>query len=170
MEWAGTQMESPLDTVLRALERDARLSPSALAAKTGLSEDEVLRQIAEAEEREMIISWGARINWESLGLSTIYALVEVSLEPQDNLGYNGLARRISRFDEARTVYFVSGAYDLLVMVEAPSMGKISDFISDRLATMPGVKGTTTHILMRRFKEDGVMLEGKDESARRSVVL
>lgn len=159
-----------MDAVLRALEEDARLSPAALAAKTGLSEAEVLNQIAEAEERGMIMSWGARVNWESLGLSTIYALVEVTLEPQDNLGYNGLARRISRFDEARTVYFVSGAYDLLVMVEAASMGKISDFISDRLATMPGVKGTTTHILMRRFKEDGVMLEGEDDSARRRVVL
>lgn len=163
-------MDDLLEPLLRAIERDARLSPAELAAKSGLAEDEVLRRIAEAEERGMIMSWGARVNWESLGLSTVYALVEVTLEPQDNLGYNGLARRISRFDEARTVYFVSGAYDLLVMVEAPSMGKISDFISDRLATMPGVKGTTTHILMRRFKEDGVMLEGEDETARRSVVL
>jgi len=57
-----------------------------------------------------------------------------------------------------------------VMVEAPSMGQISDFISDRLATMPGVKGTTTHVLMRRFKEDGVMLEAEAESGRRRVVL
>ena len=159
-----------MDEVLRALERDARLSPAALAAATGLSEAEVLKQVAEAEERGIIMSWGARVNWESLGLSTVYALVEVTLEPQDNLGYNGLARRISRFDEARTVYFVSGAYDLLVMVEAPSMGQISDFISDRLATMPGVKGTTTHILMRRFKEDGVMLETEETSGRRRVVL
>ncbi len=159
-----------MDAVLRALERDARLSPAALAAATGLSEAEVLKQVAEAEERGIIMSWGARVNWESLGLSTVYALVEVTLEPQDNLGYNGLARRISRFDEARTVYFVSGAYDLLVMVEAPSMGQISDFISDRLATMPGVKGTTTHILMRRFKEDGVMLETEETSGRRRVVL
>ncbi len=159
-----------MNEVLRALERDARLSPAALAAAAGLSEAEVLRQIAEAEERSIIMSWGARINWESLGLSTVYALVEVTLEPQDNLGYNGLARRIARFDEARTVYFVSGDYDLLVMVEAPSMGQISDFISDRLATMPGVKGTTTHVLMRRFKEDGVMLEAEGESGRRRVVL
>ena len=159
-----------MNEVLRALERDARLSPAALAAAAGLSEAEVLRQIAEAEERSIIMSWGARINWESLGLSTVYALVEVTLEPQDNLGYNGLARRIARFDEARTVYFVSGDYDLLVMVEAPSMGQISDFISDRLATMPGVKGTTTHVLMRRFKEDGVMLEAEAESGRRRVVL
>lgn len=159
-----------MDAILRALERDARLSPAELAESLGISEADAQRQIVEAEERNAIMSWGARINWETLGLQTVYALVEVTLEPQDNLGYNGLARRISRFDEARTVYFVSGDYDLLVMVEAPSMGKISDFISDRLATMPGVKGTTTHVLMRRFKEDGVMLEVEDESGRRRVVL
>ena len=159
-----------MDAVLRALERDGRLTVAQLAATTQLSEAEVRLQIAEAVDRKIIMSWGARINWESLGLSTVYALVEVTLEPQDNLGYNGLARRIARFDEARTVYFVSGDYDLLVMVEAPSMGEISDFISDRLATMPGVKGTTTHILMRRFKEDGVMLETAEASPRRRVVL
>ena len=159
-----------MDAVLRALERDGRLTVAQLAATTQLSEAEVRLQIAEAVDRKIIMSWGARINWESLGLSAVYALVEVTLEPQDNLGYNGLARRIARFDEARTVYFVSGDYDLLVMVEAPSMGEISDFISDRLATMPGVKGTTTHILMRRFKEDGVMLETAEASPRRRVVL
>ncbi len=159
-----------MDAVLRALERDGRLTIAQLAATTQLSEAEVRLQIAEAVDRKIIMSWGARINWESLGLSAVYALVEVTLEPQDNLGYNGLARRIARFDEARTVYFVSGDYDLLVMVEAPSMGEISDFISDRLATMPGVKGTTTHILMRRFKEDGVMLETTEASPRRRVVL
>ena len=159
-----------MDAVLRALERDGRLTVAQLAATTQLSEAEVRQQIAEAVDRKIIMSWGARINWESLGLSAVYALVEVTLEPQDNLGYNGLARRIARFEEARTVYFVSGDYDLLVMVEAPSMGDISDFISDRLATMPGVKGTTTHILMRRFKEDGVMLETAEASPRRRVVL
>ncbi len=159
-----------MDAVLRALERDGRLTVAQLAATTQLSEAEVRLQIAEAVDRKIIMSWGARINWESLGLSAVYALVEVTLEPQDNLGYNGLARRIARFEEARTVYFVSGDYDLLVMVEAPSMGDISDFISDRLATMPGVKGTTTHILMRRFKEDGVMLETTEASPRRRVVL
>ncbi len=159
-----------MDAVLRALERDGRLTVAQLAATTQLSEAEVRQQIAEAVDRKIIMSWGARINWESLGLSAVYALVEVTLEPQDNLGYNGLARRIARFEEARTVYFVSGDYDLLVMVEAPSMGDISDFISDRLATMPGVKGTTTHILMRRFKEDGVMLETTEASPRRRVVL
>ena len=159
-----------MDAVLRALERDGRLTIAQLAATTQLSEAEVRLQIAEAVDRKIIMSWGARINWESLGLSAVYALVEVTLEPQDNLGYNGLARRIARFEEARTVYFVSGDYDLLVMVEAPSMGEISDFISDRLATMPGVKGTTTHILMRRFKEDGVMLETAEASPRRRVVL
>ena len=159
-----------MDAVLRALERDGRLTVAQLAATTQLSEAEVRLQIAEAVDRKIIMSWGARINWESLGLSAVYALVEVTLEPQDNLGYNGLARRIARFEEARTVYFVSGDYDLLVMVEAPSMGEISDFISDRLATMPGVKGTTTHILMRRFKEDGVMLETAEASPRRRVVL
>ena len=65
--------------------------------------------------------------------------------------------------------FVSGAYDLLVMVEADNMRGISDFVSDRLATMSGVKGTTTRVLMRRYKEDGVFLDADLDNDRQKVV-
>ena len=158
-----------MERVLRALAQDARQTAAQIAESTGESEAEVAQYLEEAESQGIIRSWGARINWETLGLGTVYAVVEVTVEPQEGVGYNSVARRIARFDEARTVYFVSGAYDLLVMVEAPNMGAISDFVGERLATMPGVKGTTTRVLMRRYKEDGVMLESDPESDRQSVV-
>ena len=116
-----------------------------------------------------MLGYGAKVNWETLGLSTVYAVVEVTVEPQENVGYNAVARRIARFDQVRTVYFVSGAYDLLVMVEADNMRGISDFVSDRLATMSGVKGTTTRVLMRRYKEDGVFIDVDLQSSRQKVV-
>ena len=162
-------MTSILEPVLRELERDARLTPARIAETIGAEESAVAEAINEAQERGIILGYGAKINWETLGLSTVYAVVEVTVEPQENVGYNAVARRIARFDEVRTVYFVSGAYDLLVMVEADNMRGISDFVSDRLATMSGVKGTTTRVLMRRYKEDGVFLEIDLQSDRQQVV-
>ena len=162
-------MDSILESVLRELARDARLSPGEIASTLGVDEAAVVEAIREAEERSIILGRGAKINWETLGLSTVYAVVEVTVEPQENVGYNAVARRIARFDEVRTVYFVSGAYDLLVMVEAENMRGISDFVSDRLATMSGVKGTTTRVLMRRYKEDGVFLDADLHSNRQKVV-
>ncbi len=162
-------MDAILESVLRELARDARLSTGDIAAKLEVNESAVIEAIKEAEERSIILGRGLKINWETLGLSTVYAVVEVTVEPQENVGYNAVARRIARFDEVRTVYFVSGAYDLLVMVEADNMRGISDFVSDRLATMSGVKGTTTRVLMRRYKEDGVFLDADLQNDRQKVV-
>lgn len=162
-------MDPILEPVLRELARDARQSAAQIAERIDADEADVVDAVKEAEERSIVLGYGAKINWETLGLSTVYAVVEVTVEPQENVGYNAVARRIARFDEVRTVYFVSGAYDLLVMVEADNMRGISDFVSDRLATMSGVKGTTTRVLMRRYKEDGVFLDADLDNDRQKVV-
>ena len=162
-------MDPILEPVLRELARDARLSAAEIAEHVGQDESTVAEAIDEAESRGIILSRGAKINWETLGLSTVYAVVEVTVEPQENVGYNAVARRIARFDQVQTVYFVSGAYDLLVMVAADNMRGISDFVGERLATMSGVKGTTTRVLMRRYKEDGVYLDSDLQTDRQRVV-
>ncbi len=162
-------MDSILEPVLRELARDARFSAAEIAESIGQDEAAVSEAIKEAEDRGIILGRGAKINWETLGLSMVYAIVEVTVEPQENVGYSAVARRIARFDEVRTVYFVSGLYDLLVMVAADNMRGISDFVGDRLATMSGVKGTTTRVLMRRYKEDGVFLEADLQNDRQKVV-
>jgi len=162
-------MDGILEPVLRELARDARLTAAQIAANLGEDEQAVADAMREGEERSIILGHGAKINWETLGLSTVYAVVEVTVEPQENVGYNAVARRIARFDEVQTVYFVSGAYDLLVMIAADNMRGISDFVGDRLATMSGVKGTTTRVLMRRYKEDGVYIDSDLQNDRQKVV-
>lgn len=162
-------MDPILEPVLRELARDARLTAAEIARNVGQDESTVSAAIDEAESRGIILGRGAKINWETLGLSTVYAVVEVTVEPQENVGYNAVARRIARFDEVQTVYFVSGAYDLLVMVAAENMRGISDFVGERLATMSGVKGTTTRVLMRRYKEDGVFVDVDLQNDRQRVV-
>ena len=162
-------MDGILEPVLRELARDARLTAAQIAANLGEDEAAVAEAMREGEERSIILGHGAKINWETLGLSTVYAVVEVTVEPQENVGYNAVARRIARFDEVQTVYFVSGAYDLLVMIAADNMRGISDFVGERLATMSGVKGTTTRVLMRRYKEDGVYIDSDLQNDRQKVV-
>ena len=162
-------MTSLLELTLRELSRDAGLSAAEIALSLQADEAEVAAALAEAEQQGIILSRGAKINWETLGLSTVYAVVEVTVEPQPNVGYNSVARRIARFNEVQTVYFVSGVYDLLVMIRADNMRGISDFVGERLATMSGVKGTTTRVLMRRYKEDGVYIDDDLQNDRQKVV-
>ena len=158
-----------LEPVLLQLARDARLTAAQIADAIGAAAEDVEAAIAAAEARGIILSRGAKVNWEALGLSTVYAAVEVSVEPQEKFGYNAVARRIARFDEVQSVYFVSGTYDLLVMIAADNMRSISDFVGDRLAAMSGVKGTTTRVVMRRYKEDGVFIDQDLHNDRQQVV-
>ena len=165
-------MQDPLTDVqkgvLKALERDARQTPEQLAAGAGCSVDAAETIIAAAEADGLVTSWGARVNWDKAGEPRIFALIEVTVDPQDNTGYNQVARRIARFDEVRTVYFVSGDYDLMVMVQGREMGDIAEFVSEKLAPMPAVRHTTTHMLMKRFKEAGVLLDVEEASGRQKV--
>ena len=157
-----------LTDVLKALERDARQTPAQIAEVAGCSAEAVEAIIAEAETNGLVTSWGARVNWDKAGEPRILALIEVTVDPQDNTGYNQVARRIARFDEVRTVYFVSGDYDLMVMVQGREMGDIAEFVSEKLAPMPAVRHTTTHMLMKRFKEAGVLLDVEEASGRQKV--
>lgn len=159
-----------MEQILRALERDGRLTPAEIAAETGRPEDQVRALIAEAEERKLILGYGAKVNWDASDHARVYALVEVKVHPQENVGYKAIAARISRFDQVRTCYFLSGEYDLAITIQGDDMHQISDFVGEKLATLPGVESTVTHVIMRRFKEDGVMLEAAPEEDRQTVVL
>lgn len=159
-----------MEQILRALERDGRLTAAEIAAETGRSEEEVQSLVAEAQERKLILGYGSKVNWEAAGLSRVYALVEMKVHPQENVGYKATAARISRFDQVRTCYFMSGEYDLAVIVEGADMHDISDFVGEKLATLPGVESTVTHVIMRRHKEDGVLLDAAPEEDRQAVVL
>lgn len=159
-----------MEQILRALERDARLSPAEIAAETGRSEEEVRALITEAEERRVILSYGAKVNWEAAGKDRVYALVEMKVRPKENVGYKAIANRVARFDPVRTCFFMSGEYDLAVTVEGANMHEVSDFVGEKLATLPGVESTVTHVIMRRHKEEGVILEAAPDEDRQAVVL
>ena len=158
-----------MEQILRALERDGRLSPAQIAAETGRSEDEVRSLTAEAEARHVLLGYGARINWEAFGRPQVHAIVEVKVQPEEDVGYGQVAARISRFENVLTCYLTSGTYDLAVIVRGASIHEISDFVGEKLATMHGVQSTVTHVVMRRYKEHGVTLQGTEANDRQSVV-
>ena len=159
-----------MEQVLRALARDGRLTAAQIAAETGRDEQEVASLIAEAEARKIILGYGAKLNWEEAGIEGVDALVEIKVQPEETVGYKTVANRVAQFDQVRTCYFTSGEYDLAAIVHGASMHDISDFVGEKLATMHGVERTVTHVIMRIYKEDGVILHRAEENDRQAVVL
>ncbi len=140
--------------ILRILERDARLSAAQLAAMTGKNEGEVAAAIAAAESSGVIRSYRTRIDWEKAGAGRVYAFIDVAAQPERGTGYDRIAERIYRYPEVHSVYLVSGSQDLRVVVEGRTMQEVANFVAEKLATIDGVRGTATHFLLKKYKDDG----------------
>jgi DNA-binding Lrp family transcriptional regulator len=60
---------------------------------------------------------------------------------------------------------MSGAYDLSVAVQGKSLKDVASFVATKLATLDHVLSTATHFILRKYKEEGVILEDKAELKR-----
>ena len=163
-------MATLMKEVLKLLEKDARFTPQQLATMTGASVAEVEKVIKQAESERALIKYKALINWDKIGNEHVWALIEVKITPQRGVGFDALAERIYKFDEARTVYLMSGTYDLAVLVQGRTIQEVADFVTQKLAPIEGVTATTSHFLLKRYKEDGEIISGREESSRQAVIL
>jgi len=159
-----------IKNILKILEDDARASIKQMATMTATTSAEVSKHIKQAEKDGTILKYKTVINWEKVGREQVWALIEVKVSPEKDVGFDAIARRIYLFPQARTVYLVSGTYDLLVVVAAKTEHEVAEFVSEHLATIEGVHGTVTHFVLKRYKEDGEILEGEEEVKRQAVVL
>jgi len=151
--------------ILRILEKDARKTPQQIATMTGIPVDQVEEAIKRAESDRTILKYKTVVNWDKLGEEQVRALVEVKVVPQRDVGFDAIAERIYRFPEARSVYLVSGTYDLAVLVEGATMQEVASFVSQKLAPMESIQGTVTHFLLKRYKEDGEVIEPEERPKR-----
>ncbi|MBE5759855.1 MAG: Lrp/AsnC family transcriptional regulator [Clostridiales bacterium] len=155
--------------IIEILKQDARLSYKTIAGMTGASEAEVEKAIKELEDGGVIIKYLAAINDEKVDNAYAQAMIELKVHPQRDFGYNDIARRVSKFPQVKSVYLVSGAYDLNVMVEAPTMKDISTFVWEKLAVMDGISSTVTLFIMRKYKDNGVILTDIEKEERMVIM-
>lgn len=154
--------------IFEILETNARATPEQISTMTGIPVAEVEKIIKQAEKERTILKYKTMINWNKLGEEQVWALVEVKVIPQRDVGFDAIAERIYRFPQARSVYLVSGTYDLAVLVVGKTMQEVAIFVAEKLAPLDTVQGTVTHFLLKRYKEDGEILEGGEGVKRLPV--
>ncbi|HEX2959405.1 MAG TPA: Lrp/AsnC family transcriptional regulator [Chitinispirillaceae bacterium] len=158
-----------LQEVLKILEKDARTSIQQISTITGLSESEVTDTIRKAERDQVILKYKTIINWDKVENERVFALIEVKIAPQRDVGFDSIAERIYRFPQAHTVYLLSGTYDLLVIVIGKTIQEVANFVSQKLAPIEGVQSTVTHFMLKKYKEDGEILGVKEEMKRQPFI-
>jgi DNA-binding Lrp family transcriptional regulator len=159
-----------LKDILKILEDDARTTTRHIATMTGTPAAEVAKMIKQAEKDRIILRYKTVINWDRVENEQVWALIEVKVTPEPEAGFDSIAERISQFYQVRSVYLASGNYDLLLVVVGKSEHMVADFVSQNLSHIEGVQGTVTHFVLKRYKDDGEILEGGEGVKRQPVVL
>jgi DNA-binding Lrp family transcriptional regulator len=151
--------------LLELLEKDATLSVEALAERLDVKPQEVLTAIDDLKDDGVILATQAVINWDKENEDKTNALIEVKVSPQKGIGFDKIAHEISKFPEVSAVYLMSGGYDFAVMLERKSVKEISRFVFEKLATLPSISSTSTHFILRKYKDHQVVMDDTPEDKR-----
>lgn len=157
-----------MDALLELVQKNARLTTEEMAAMLDMPVEEVGQKLNAFEKDGIILGYQAVINEEKLDLDLVRAVIEIRITPERDGGFNRLAERIARYSEVRSCYLMSGGYDLLVIVEGRSLREVASLVSEKLATMQGVLSTSTHFLLKPYKENGILMHQQDSHERLPV--
>ncbi len=151
--------------LLQLLESDCTLRPDQLAAMLDTTEEELADTMKRLKEEKIILGYQAVVNWDQTQRENVTALIEVKVTPQRGEGFDRVAERIYQYDEVESVYLMSGAYDLTVIISGRSLKEVAHFVGEKLAVIEDVTGTATHFILHKYKEKHVIFEKRPEQER-----
>ena len=155
-------------SILDILTEDARTPISQIAVMLGTTEAQIADTVARLERQRVILKYPALINWEKVDVEQVEAMIEVRVTPQRGEGFEAIAEQIYRFEEVSSVYLMSGGYDLLVNMKARTMRQLALFVAEKLSTIEHVISTATHFVLRKYKDQGVVMDESEEDLRLKV--
>ena len=161
-------MQTLKEQVLEILHEDCRTPLERIAVMTGADTEQVAQAIDEMERDRVILQYSPVINWDRTDRERVEAMIEVKVTPQRDMGFDAIAGRIYRFEEVKSVFLMSGGYDLLVLVEARTLKDLALFVSEKLSPLESVTGTATSFVLKRYKQDGVIFVGETADKRMAV--
>jgi len=156
------------EKILRNLEQNSRIELKDLAIMLGEDEATIANEVAKMEQERIICGYHTLINWDNTSKEVVTALIEVKVTPQRGIGFDMLAERISKFNEVTSVYLMSGGFDFMVLIEGKSMKEVARFVFDKLSTLESVLSTSTHFVLKKYKDHGVDLVEKKKDERMMV--
>ena len=153
------------EKILAVIEKNSRIDLKDLAALLGESEAAVANEIADMERENIICGYHTMINWDNTGDEKVIALIEVKVTPQRGMGFDKIAERIYQYSEVESVYLMSGAFDFTVILEGKTMREVAQFVSEKLSVMDSVLSTSTHFVLKKYKDHGTVMREKKEDER-----
>lgn len=153
------------EKILRAIAKDSKIAAEELAIRLGCTKEELITAIAEMEADKVICGYPTLIDWDKVSEEKVTALIELKVTPQRGQGFDKIAERIYKFDEVESVYLMSGGFDLTVIIRGKSMKEVSRFVFEKLAPMESIQSTATHFVLKKYKDQGLIMQFESDDER-----
>ena len=158
------------EQILEILDQNAEVTAAQIAAMLGTDEETVVRAIEEMTDNKTILARKTIINWDKTDKDSVRAVIELKVTPQREFGFDRIAERIYKYPQVKSLYLMSGAYDLLVIIEGASLKEVAQFVSAKLAQLDSVVSTATHFMLKTYKDENILFEDKEEDDRQVITL
>lgn len=141
-----------------------------IAQMLGKTEEEVEKIVRGLEKENVIVGYKTLINWDLTDAELVDALIELKITPQRGEGFDRVAEKIYKYPQVKSLYLMSGAYDLAVMIRGTTMKDVALFVAEKLAPMDNILSTATHFVLKKYKEDGLIFYNNEEDTRQVITL
>lgn len=157
------------EKILTFIEKNSRVDLKELAIILGVDETTVINELQAMEEEHVICGYHTLIDWDKVGVDKVMAMIEVRVTPQRGLGFDKVAERIYNYPEVNAVYLISGGFDFMVTIEGKTLREVSQFVSEKLATIDTVLSTKTNFILKKYKDHGTILAEKSKDERIQMI-
>lgn len=154
--------------ILTVIERNSRINIKELAVLLDSEETLIANEIQDMETEGVICGYHTLIDWSKTSGERVNALIEVKVSPQRGIGFDSIAERIYKYPEVNSVYLMSGGFDLMVIIEGRTMQDVAGFVTMKLSTLDTVLSTSTHFILKKYKDYGTVLAKKREDIREKM--
>ena len=160
-----------MEEILNILDKEkGNVSRAKIAQMLGMEEKEVADKIEKMEKENVIVGYKTIVNWDKTDKDVVVALIELRITPQRGEGFDKVAERIYKYPQVKSLYLMSGAYDLAVTIEGQSMKEVALFVAQKLAPMDSIISTATHFVLKKYKEEGIVFEDDEKDTRQVITL
>ena len=160
-----------MEEILNILDKEkGNVSRAKIAQMLGMEEKEVADKIEKMEKENVIVGYKTIVNWDKTDKDVVVALIELRITPQRGEGFDKVAERIYKYPQVKSLYLMSGAYDLAVTIEGKSMKEVALFVAQKLAPMDSIISTATHFVLKKYKEEGILFEDDEKDTRQVITL
>ena len=160
-----------MDDILKILDKEKNsIARAKIAQMLGITEERVNDEIKKLEKDNVIVGYKTLINWDKTEIEVVDAIIELRVTPQRGEGFDKIAERIYKYPQVKSLYLMSGAYDLGVIIEGKTMKEVALFVAQKLAPMDSIISTATHFILKKYKEEGIVFNDDEKDTRQVITL